>query len=189
MHANERLYERINCWMKTATHGYVTKLCRAVQNRNTRVQHSSQKLCQGRFPHALLPVPGEKNANFPISRLFPRDHPWSLDLNVGSPRNAMAYAKFAFFSPRQHLPQTEGNIEIGVDGVSGGRPMQDARVCVFFARDGLQHHTLRFLLKRRVASSEARQHEGSTAAGAARAEQQRQRQQRHNLDAYLCLAV
>ena len=74
-----------------------------------------------------------------------------------SPRNAMAYAKFAFFSPRQHLPQTEGNIEIGVDGVYGGRPMQDARVCVFFARDGLQHHTLRFLLKRLVASSAATQ--------------------------------
>ena len=125
------LTERITCWTRTATYKYVPKLCRTMQNRSTCVQHSSQKLCQGRFPHALLPVPGEKNANFPISRLFPRDHPCSLDLNVGSPRNAMAYAKFAFFSPRQHLPQTEGNIEIGVDGVSGGRPMQDARVCVF----------------------------------------------------------
>ena len=152
------------------------------------------KIVSGQISSCAPSHPGRKNANFPISRLFPRDHPCSLDLNVGSPRNAMAYAKFAFFSPRQHLPQTEGNIEVGVDGVSGGRPMQDARVCVFFARDGLQHHTLRFLLKRRVASSEARQHEGSTAAGAARAEQQRQRQQqqqqqRYNLDAYLCLAV
>ena len=83
--------------------------------------------------------------------------PAPLDLNVGSPRHAMAYARFAFFSPRQHLPQTEGNIEIGVDGVSGGRPMQDARVCVFFARDGLQHHALRFLQKRLVASYTATQ--------------------------------
>ena len=139
--------------MKRATYKYVTKLCRAMQDRNTRVQHSSQKLYRGRFPHVLLPVPGEKNANIPISYLFPHDPPLL-------PRSQCWFASkchglrevCVFFAPATP-PRTEGNIEIGVDGVSGGRPMQDARVCVFFARGGLQHHTLRFLLKRLAVSS------------------------------------